>query len=52
VLVDPDPRVEREAVEEGGVATALERVGEAHPTVNLGGLERGEWVDLRVGACL
>ncbi len=48
VRMDPDAGVEREAVEADAVARALEWVGEAEAPVHLGGLERGQGVDLRL----
>jgi len=49
VLVDANARVQREAVEAGGVALVPERVGEAKPPVHLGGLECGQGVSSRGG---
>jgi hypothetical protein len=49
VLVDPDPGVEREAVEGGGTPGVLEGVRETDPAVHLGGLEGGVGVLLEVG---
>jgi hypothetical protein len=48
VGVDPDPGVEREAVEDIAAPGLLERLGVAQPPLHVGGLQGGESVGLRV----
>jgi len=42
VLVDPDPGVEGEALEEGAAANVGERVRIPHPPLHFSGLEGGQ----------